>query len=179
MSRLCHFNYLFNCTITCVCKYLYANFIPVTKIYCVLQNIRRERRGCESAVGQSQHETRIPHSTVSPFPFPLVLQYSYCNSFLRYYKFRGVAYPDLVQEGTFGLIKAVDKYDPDRGAIITLYPHIPCQLFIAFVSITVRCRLGFRFSTYASWWIKQSVSRSIAEKSRIIRLPVHIHDMMV
>ena len=39
--------------------------------------------------------------------------------------------------------------------------------------------LGFRFSTYASWWIKQSVSRSIAEKSRIIRLPVHIHDMMV
>lgn len=34
---------------------------------------------------------------------------------LRYYKFRGVAYPDLVQEGTFGLIKAVDKYDPDRG----------------------------------------------------------------
>lgn len=70
----------------------------------------------------------------------------------RYYKFRGVAYPDLVQEGTFGLIKAVDKYDPERG---------------------------FRFSTYASWWIKQSVSRSIAEKSRIIRLPVHIHDMMV
>jgi len=70
----------------------------------------------------------------------------------RYYKFRGVAYPDLVQEGTFGLIKAVDKYDPDRG---------------------------FRFSTYASWWIKQSVSRAIAEKSRIIRLPVHIHDMMV
>jgi hypothetical protein len=39
--------------------------------------------------------------------------------------------------------------------------------------------LGFRFSTYASWWIKQSVSRSIAEKSRIVRLPVHIHDMMV
>jgi RNA polymerase sigma factor (sigma-70 family) len=70
----------------------------------------------------------------------------------RYYKFRGVAYPDLVQEGTFGLIKAIQKYDPDRG---------------------------FRFSTYASWWIKQSVSRAIAEKSRLIRLPVHIHDMMV
>lgn len=70
----------------------------------------------------------------------------------RYYRYRGVSYPDLVQEGTFGLIKAVDKYDPDKG---------------------------FRFSTYASWWIKQSVSRAIAEKSRIVRLPVHIHDMMV
>ena len=70
----------------------------------------------------------------------------------KYYRYRGVAYPDLVQEGTFGLIKAVDKFDPERG---------------------------FRFSTYASWWIKQSVSRAVAEKSRIVRLPVHIHDMMV
>jgi RNA polymerase sigma factor (sigma-70 family) len=70
----------------------------------------------------------------------------------KYYRFRGVSYPDLVQEGTFGLMKAVDKFDPERG---------------------------FRFSTYASWWIKQSVSRAIAEKSRIVRLPVHIHDMMV
>lgn len=70
----------------------------------------------------------------------------------KYFRNRGVAYPDLVQEGTFGLMKAVDKYDPERG---------------------------FRFSTYASWWIKQSVSRAIAEKSRIVRLPVHIHDMMV
>jgi len=70
----------------------------------------------------------------------------------KYYRYRGVAYPDLVQEGIFGLIKAVEKYNPDRG---------------------------FRFSTYASWWIKQSISRSIAEKSRIVRLPVHIHDMMM
>lgn len=70
----------------------------------------------------------------------------------KFYRNRGVAYPDLIQEGTFGLMKAVDKFDPERG---------------------------FRFSTYASWWIKQAVSRAIAEKSRIVRLPVHIHDMMV
>jgi RNA polymerase primary sigma factor len=70
----------------------------------------------------------------------------------RFYRFRGVSYPDLVQEGIVGLMKAVDKFDPDRG---------------------------FRFSTYASWWIKQAVSRAIAEKSRIVRLPVHIHDLMI
>ena len=70
----------------------------------------------------------------------------------KYYRFRGITYPDLVQEGTFGLMKAVDKYDPERG---------------------------FRFSTYASWWIKQAISRAVAEKSRIVRLPVHIHDLMV
>ena len=91
----------------------------------------------------------------------------------RYYKFRGVAYPDLVQEGTFGLIKAVDKYDPDRG----WYKIIDSTSTIEYANS--QRLLGFRFSTYASWWIKQSVSRSIAEKSRIIRLPVHIHDMMV
>ena len=70
----------------------------------------------------------------------------------KYYRYRGITYPDLVQEGTFGLVKAVEKYDPERG---------------------------FRFSTYASWWIKQAISRSVAEKSRIVRLPVHIHDLMV
>ncbi len=69
----------------------------------------------------------------------------------KFYRYRGVSFPDLVQEGTVGLMKAIDKFDPDRG---------------------------FRFSTYASWWIKQSISRAIAEKSRIVRLPVHIHDLL-
>lgn len=69
----------------------------------------------------------------------------------RYYKHRGVSYTDLIQEGTVGLMKAVEKYDPSRG---------------------------FRFSTYASWWVKQAVSRAIAEQSRIVRIPVHIHDLL-
>jgi RNA polymerase nonessential primary-like sigma factor len=72
-------------------------------------------------------------------------------SIVKLFRRRGATYPDLVQEGTVGLMKAVDKYDPERG---------------------------FRFSTYAAWWIKQSVSRAITERSRIIRLPEHILSQM-
>jgi RNA polymerase primary sigma factor len=62
---------------------------------------------------------------------------------------RGMPILDLIQEGNFGLMRAVQKYD---------------------------WRRGFRFSTYATWWIRQSITRSIADKARTIRLPVHIQD---
>lgn len=64
----------------------------------------------------------------------------------------GLAISDLVQEGNLGLMRAVDRYDPDKG---------------------------FRFSTYATWWIKQAITRSIANDGRTIRMPVHAHEALV
>mmetsp|Transcript_9600 Transcript_9600/g.21315 ORF Transcript_9600/g.21315 Transcript_9600/m.21315 type:complete len:640 (-) Transcript_9600:525-2444(-) len=72
-------------------------------------------------------------------------------SIARKYANVGVNLQDLVQEGAFGLMRAVEKYDPSKG---------------------------FKFSTYASWWIQQSVFRAIAYHSRTIRLPVHIHNLL-
>jgi len=65
----------------------------------------------------------------------------------KHYVNRGVALPDLIEEGNLGLIHALEKFDPERG---------------------------FRFSTYATWWIRQNVERAIMNQSRTIRLPVHV-----
>lgn len=73
------------------------------------------------------------------------------TSIARRYMNNGLPIMDLIQEGNVGLIKAAEKYN---------------------------YRLGFRFSTYATWWIRQSIARAIADKARLIRLPVHMYDLV-
>ena len=72
-------------------------------------------------------------------------------SIAKNFQYSSVPLMDIIQDGTMGLMKAVDRYDVKKG---------------------------FRFSTYATWWIRQSISRSISNNSRTIRLPVHVYDTL-
>lgn len=119
----------------------FTNQVRRNTVY-ALTNLRDYELFCRSYL---QAQVQVKHAEDRMILANLRLVVSIAKRFLN----RGLALPDLLQEGNIGLMKAVERFDHRRGC---------------------------RFSTYATWWIKQSISRAIADQSRTIRIPVHVNE---
>src|ERR687896_362290 len=114
------------------------------------QYLGRVRGGRLLDAGEEKHLSRRAHAGDGKARQRLIeSNLRLVISIAKKYRGRGVPFEDLIQEGNAGLIRAVEKFDPE---------------------------MGNRFSTYATWWIRQAVTRALADHARTIRLPAHVVD---
>lgn len=135
-----------------VCSHLFDAFLC---IYLLPKGIRDDSLQNSIAVDEREMKRRIRQIRERA----AAANHEFINANLRlvyniakHYQDRGASIDDLTQEGNIGLFHAVEKYDP---------------------------RLGYRFSSYASWWIRQSIVRSLAEQERLIRVPAHTFETVM
>ncbi len=112
---------------------------------------RREYYGCPSETAQREELTHVMFDGMLAQDCLIKANSRLVVSVAKKYIGRGVPFLDLIQEGNIGLIRAVKKFDHRRG---------------------------YKFSTYATWWIRQAVTRAIADQGRTIRVPVHMYEQI-
>src|SRR6058998_264389 len=112
------------------------------------ERLRAGRLRAERSVLKAHQDVRLAEAARQRF---IMANLRLVVSVARKYQGQGLPLLDLIQEGNIGLMRAVELFD---------------------------WRRGFKFSTYATWWIRQGITRAIADRSRSIRLPVHIHDRL-
>ncbi len=113
--------------------------------------IRLDRKDYESRTEMTQLQRKVRQGQMAKDAFLTANLRLVVANARRYANTSGIDFLDLIQEGNLGLIRAVEKFD---------------------------WRKGFKFSTYATWWIRQAITRAIADKSRTVRIPVHLHDTL-